>query len=66
MDQGPMKRDPSTFNNLATYFVHELYYFEVGHFPRRGVLKHEIAPPGKWHSKHRINVGPLGSWLKDK
>jgi hypothetical protein len=60
------ERDPSILYNLSREFAHELHYFEVGHRPRRDIRKHEIASPGQWHSKHRIHVGPLGSWLKEK
>jgi hypothetical protein len=26
----------------------------------------KVSSPGQWHSKHKINVSPLGSLLKDK
>jgi hypothetical protein len=47
--------------NLLSEFAHKLYYFEVGHLPRRGIRKHQISSPGQWHSNHRILVDPLGS-----
>jgi hypothetical protein len=58
--------DPSILYNLSREFAHELHYFEVDHLPRRDIRKHEIASPGQWHFKHRIRVGYLGSWIKDK
>jgi hypothetical protein len=62
LDHGSSKneRDSSTLNDLAREFAHKLNYSEVGHLPRKGVRKHEIASPGQWHSKHRIHIGPLG------
>jgi hypothetical protein len=60
------ERYPSIFNKFSREFAYELQYFEVGHLPRRGVWRHEIASPGQWYSKHRIHVGHLGSWLKYK
>jgi hypothetical protein len=56
--------DPSIFKSLSKEFAHKLHFFEVGHLPRRGIRKHEIASPGQLHSKNRINVSPIGSWLK--
>jgi hypothetical protein len=68
LDHGSRKkqRDPSIFYNLSRDFAHELHYFEVGQQPRRDIREHEIASPGQWHYKDRINVGPIGSLLKEK
>jgi hypothetical protein len=60
------ERDRTIFYNLSREFAHELHYFEVGHLPRRGVIRNERASTKNWHSKHMIHIGSLGSWLKDK
>jgi hypothetical protein len=60
------ERYPSAFYNLSSEIAFELYYFEIGQLPRQDIRKHEISSPGQWHSKHNINMGTLGSWLKDK
>jgi hypothetical protein len=65
-DSMTSERDPSILYNLSRESADALHYFEVGHRPRGGVRKHEIAPPRQWHAIHRIYVGPLGSWLKEK